>query len=294
MRNKWTTACIAGIAAILAGVLLLDGQTAGAGPGIASSSSETASSVRAFGGELEILVNGRPLEEYYAKGRSYVEAVQGAEYQVQIRNPYPYRIAVALSVDGLNSIDARRTSAWNASKWVIDPYQTLQVDGWQMSSTRARRFYFTTEGDSYAAKLGQTSNLGVVSAVFFREKTPVPRPLTIPPQPRPLRDKDGARSGSGAPSGRAESPAQEKAQASASVVDDEYAATGIGRSVTNEVQWISMELEPRPVREVTIRYEYYPALVRLGVLPRPASRDDVLRRREAARGFEDRRFSPEP
>ncbi len=37
--------------------------------------------------EVQILVNGRPLEEYYGRGRSYVEAIEGAEYEVRIRNP---------------------------------------------------------------------------------------------------------------------------------------------------------------------------------------------------------------
>src|SRR6185436_11390356 len=75
--------------------------------------------------EVQILVDGRPLEEYAARGRTYVEALAGQEYEVRIRNPLPYRVAVALSVDGLNSIDARHTSAWNASKWVIEPYGTI-------------------------------------------------------------------------------------------------------------------------------------------------------------------------
>ena len=145
--------------------------------------------------EVDVLVNGRSLEEYHARGKSYVEAIAGAEYEVRIRNPLPYRVAVALSVDGLNSIDARRTSAWNASKWVIEPYGTIQIGGWQMSSERARRFYFTSERDSYAAKLGQTSNLGLISAVFFREIRPIPIPITPPPRPYPRHEEDGARSG---------------------------------------------------------------------------------------------------
>jgi hypothetical protein len=55
-----------------------------------------------------------------------------------------------------------------------------------------------------------------------------------------------------------------------------------------------MDLDSRPAAEVTLRYEYYPALVRLGILPRRYDRPDSLRRREGAKGFEDRRFSPEP
>jgi hypothetical protein len=255
------------------------------------------------GFEVQILVDGRPLEEYAAHGRSYVEAIAGAEYEVRIRNPLPYRVAVALSVDGLNTIDARHSSAWNASKWVIEPYGTISISGWQMSSERARQFYFTSERDSYGAKLGQTSNLGVVSAVFFRERRPYPIPVTPPPpRQRPLYKEEGRDKRSEAPSsgssgnsqGRGEDSAIARKGQIAPQPDDEYAATGIGRSVHNEVRWVDMDLDSRPAAEVTIRYEYYPALVRLGILPRRYERPDALRRRESARGFEDRRFSPEP
>ena len=185
--------------------------------------------------QLEVVVNGRSLPEYYARGRTYVEALTGAEYELQLRNDSSDRVAVALSVDGLNTIDARHTSAWNASKWVIEPYQTITISGWQMSSERARRFYFTNERDSYGAKLGQTANLGVISAVFFRERS---RPVTITPREYPItRDKM-------------------EAPQSAKRADDETAATGIGRNVRNDVRMIDMDLDSRSVAEVTIRYEY--------------------------------------
>jgi hypothetical protein len=215
------------------------------------------------GFELDVLVNGRPLAEYYARGRTYIEAIQGAEYELRVRNPSPDRVAVALSVDGLNTIDARHTSAWNASKWVIEPYQTITISGWQMSSERARRFYFTNERDSYGAKLGQTANLGVISAVFFRERR---REVTIA---RPQ-----------------EAPAAKSRSAEGALRDDdEYAATGIGRNVHNDVRWVSMDLDSNAAGEVTIRYEYYSALLRLGVVPRQTT----LQHREDSRGF-----SPEP
>src|SRR5215210_6093507 len=59
--------------------------------------------------DVHVLVNGRPLQEYFARGRRYVEALEGAEYEISIRNGLPMRVAVALSVDGLNSIDAKHT-----------------------------------------------------------------------------------------------------------------------------------------------------------------------------------------
>ncbi|HBB89226.1 MAG TPA: hypothetical protein DC047_16605 [Blastocatellia bacterium] len=248
--------------------------------------------------DLEILVGGRPLEEYYARSKNYVEAVPGAEYEVEVRNPFPFRVAVALSVDGLNTIDARRSSAWNASKWVIEPYGTITINGWQMSSERARRFYFTSEQDSYGAKLGQTANLGVVSAVFFRELHPVAIPIMPGPPPRPRYEERDQRepnsSGADSSAGTRQAPS-ERANKGMMSRDDDYAATGIGRSVHNDVQWVNMDLDSRPIGEATIRYEYYAALVRLGIMPRHSyPRRDPLGRRESASGFEDRRFSPEP
>ncbi|HEV7375372.1 MAG TPA: hypothetical protein VGN95_11685 [Pyrinomonadaceae bacterium] len=251
------------------------------------------------GFEVEVLVDGRPLEEYAARGRHYVEALDGAEYELRIRNPLGVRVAVALSVDGMNSIDARRSSAWDASKWVIEPYQTITISGWQMSSSRARRFYFTTERDSYGAKLGQTANLGVINAVFFREREPVVI-VTPPRQPRPYEDDGIERNESPrrseAPSsrGRGNEGAQSKSADAAPRPDDDYAATGIGRNVRNDVRWVNMDLQSRPAGEVLIRYEYRDALVRLGIIPRPYPRTDTLRRRERSTGFENRGFSPEP
>jgi hypothetical protein len=243
--------------------------------------------------QMEVIVNGRPLEEYYARGRTYVEALQNAEYELRLRNSSPYRVAVALAVDGLNTIDARHTSAWNASKWVIEPYQTITISGWQMSSERARHFYFTNERDSYGAKLGQTANLGVISAVFFRERGRI-TPVT-PPKPI-YRDRDSdeqSMKSQEAPSAKSRGDAAGAARDNRAIApmptpDEEYAATGIGRSVRHDVRWVDMDLDSRPAGEVTVRYEYYSALLRLGVIPRPRE-PYPLYRREDSRGF-----SPEP
>ena len=240
--------------------------------------------------DIDVLVNGRPLSEYYARGRTYVEAIQGAEYELRLRNHSRDRVAVALSVDGLNTIDARHTSAWNAAKWVIEPYQTITIKGWQMSSERARHFYFTNERDSYGAKLGQTANLGVISAVFFRERRAAVTKIT-PPYQRP-RDRELDAAGESQPQ---DAPARSQSQvgrddrAIAPRPDDDYAATGIGRNVHHDVRWVNMDLESNAAGEVTIRYEYYSTLLSLGIVPRHSPQPYPLQRREDSRGF-----SPEP
>ncbi len=252
--------------------------------------------------EVEVLVNGYPLDALYGRGRRYVEAVAGEEYELRVRNPLPVRVAVALSVDGLNTIDARHTASWDASKWVIEPYGTIRVGGWQMSSARARRFYFTTERDSYAARLGRKADLGVITAVFYREREYHTGPVPVTPRPRRDGEWDEPRyesRKSAPPPAQGESAGGLRRRTGTPPPpmrrgDDDYAATGIGRSVEHHVNWINMDLVRQPAAELSIRYEYRDALFKLGVLPRPRTDDNALRRRERSRGFEDGRYSPEP
>jgi len=250
---------------------------------------------------VDVIVNGRSLPQYDAKGRRYIEALENAEYELRVHNPLGVRVAVALSVDGMNTIDARHTSAQDAHKWVIQPYGTITVQGWQMSSENARHFYFTTERESYGAKIGQTANLGVISAVVFRERKTIWTTPVVPGRGEDGQRKEQSRSRderapteSSKSAGTSGYPSTAKSPPSYPPPDNESAATGIGRTVGNSVQWIKMDLEPRPAGEVTIRYEYRAALVRLGILPREyPPRRDVLTRRERAEGFEPR-YCPQP
>ena len=169
------------------------------------------------------------------------------------------------------------------------------------SSENARRFYFTTERDSYAAKLGQAANLGVISAVFFRERAPITILRATPAEPKrgiekenraaPMPQSNSTGSAAGTESTR--DAAKPRSVQPYPPPDDESAATGIGRSVRNDVQWIKMDLDSRPAGEVTIRYEYRAALVRLGIIPRDYPRPNVLDRRERAQGFEPK-YCPVP
>ena len=224
---------------------------------------------------VEILVGGTPQPRYVHQGRWYIEALKNREYAIQLRNPFGVRVAVALSVDGLNSIDARQTSAADARKWVLDPYETVTISGWQTSRTEARRFEFTTEERSYGQALGRTANFGVISAVFFKERVPE------------VRTADE--------SGRAQAQQPAAAPRSESMVkreNEEYAATGMGRRTDHVVTQVRLNLEDAPAHTVNVRYEFRPQLVQLGILP-AAPVHDPLQRRERARGFEPG-FAPAP
>src|SRR5664279_5220330 len=129
-----------------------------------------ASSPSGFG--LDVLVNGSPRPELAARGTVYVEALKGRDYALRLSNPTSRRVAVALSVDGLNTIDAKHTSSKDARKWVLAPYETVIIPGWQVNNAVSRKFVFTGERGSYGTALGKTEDLGIIEAVFFREKLP--------------------------------------------------------------------------------------------------------------------------
>ena len=244
-----------------------------------------------------MLVGGRPLPQDIVGGERRVEAVRGAEYELRLTNPLSDRVVVAVSVDGLNVIDARHSTPWDASKWVIHPHGTLTLSGWQVGSERARRFYFTTERDAYATRIGRPGDFGVISAVFYRERHPlteiVPRRMAVPERGDSVGEaaRDSA-AGAVARSDPGRGNGLARRRPTPSWPYDGRAATGIGRSVRSEVREVGMELERDPVAVVTLHYEFRPRgprpLAVPGFAPEPSRERGWMTRPE------DSRFAPEP
>ena len=236
---------------------------------------------------LEVIVDGCEAPEYEHLGRVYVEALRGRNFSVRISNPTSERVAVALSVDGRNVIDASRTSSLEATKWVLSPGETIDIPGWQVSGQNSRRFFFTETSGSYAKWLGDTRNVGTIEAVFFREKRERPVPLQGSVGGRNTREPLSAPAPTDAAA--AEAPAGALVPGRKSEAD-RFAATGIGERTDFPVQWISFDPDPGPAARIALRYEFRRELLRLGVLPRS---DDALAARDRARGFEPR-YAPDP
>jgi hypothetical protein len=253
---------------------------------------------------MTVLVDGVPAPEYAARGRIYLEALKGRNFSILLGNPTGERVAVALSVDGRNVIDAKRTSAGSASKWILGPGQTAEIPGWQVSGETARRFFFTETKRSYAKWLGDTANVGTIEAVFYRERS---RPVYQPPVRREEAQEPESRQGgveggvlgtpsrSDQPSSNLRSEAKARAQADAAAPapapkdSDSYAATGIGSRTRFEIEWVRFLEDPTPAGRVSLRYEFRTELVALGILPR----EDNLYARDRGRGFE-REYAPDP
>jgi hypothetical protein len=266
-----------------------------AGALLALSAGSLSASDRA-GYSLTVLVDGVAAPEYAARNRIYIEALKGRSFVLRLSNPTTRRVAVALSVDGRNVIDARRTTSREAAKWVLSPGETIDVPGWQVSGATARRFFFTETSKSYAKWLGDTANVGTIEAIFYRERRREAR------RPAELRWKDAPAAPKGeagaSTDGRDEAqrsqdaaPPSTKSLSSAPApnADDAFAATGIGEATEFPVEWVAFEAEASPAARIALRYEFRAELVRLGVLPR----DEELFARDRAHGFEHE-YAPDP
>lgn len=111
--------------------------------------------------------------EAIKNGQPFVTATKGERYSVRLYNPLPVRVAVNLTVDGLNSITGQPSGISDGQKWMIDPYSSITIPGWQVSGGEARRFFFTEKPKSYAKWRGDVTgkdlaaNCGVIGAAYF-------------------------------------------------------------------------------------------------------------------------------
>ncbi len=106
-------------------------------------------------------------------GRPFIAAKNGESYSIRLYNPLPVRVAVNLTVDGLNSISGKPSGIVDGEKWLIEPYSYVLIRGWQVNGSEARRFFFTEKPKSYAkwrenvTGLKLSANCGVIAAAYF-------------------------------------------------------------------------------------------------------------------------------
>jgi hypothetical protein len=218
-------------------------------------------------------------------GRFYVEAREGSRYSVALANRTGERVGVVLTVDGLNAISGERDTGCGRM-YVLDPWQRTTVQGWRTSLREVRRFTFVDERTSYAARSGKANEkMGWIEVAVHRERRPY---VLSAPRPEPYERESGSAGKSEAPR---ESAARDSAEAAAPAVlggapARSYPGTGWGQRTHDPVVLVSFDPERVPSERVSLRYEYRPALVALGVLPhRVPPRDRLWERDHAEPGF---------
>ncbi len=118
--------------------------------------------------------------------RVFVAGEQGARYCLRVANRTNGRVLVVLSVDGVNIISGD-TAGYDGRGYILNPYETYDIQGWRKSETEVAAFSFTALAQSYAAETGRPGNVGVIGMAVFRERPrPTITPLAVtPPAPAP-------------------------------------------------------------------------------------------------------------
>lgn len=118
---------------------------------------------------VDILVNGSPLKIHTHEGRLFVEAKEGSEYEIRVKNDSGGRVLAVGSVDGLNVVNGQAATE-NGAGYVLSTNDSLRIKGFRYSDEKVGAFKFSAKKDSYASSKGESVNCGVIGVCVFKEK----------------------------------------------------------------------------------------------------------------------------
>jgi hypothetical protein len=219
--------------------------------------------------------NAREVPVTWHDGRAYVAGKPGNEYQVVVRNRSGEELLAVVSVDGLNVMNGE-TASPSQGGYVIAPWGRLDVRGWRKSMDETAAFYFTSLGDSYAARTDRPANVGVIGVALFRAKRYTATPMDVAPPPAA-----GAQVRPAESSKREYEPQLDRALNEAAPSRSMPAApaaplgTGHGRREDSPMRWVQFErATSEPAETVAIYYDSYRNLVARGILQAPVGARD--------------------
>jgi hypothetical protein len=198
------------------------------------------------------------------RGQSWIAGAPGHRYAVRLSNRTGERVLVVLSVDGVNAISGL-TADVSQGGYVLDPWQSAEINGWRKSLDDVAQFVFTDLPDSYAARTGRPDNVGVIGIAVFCEAQPI---AYAPPAVPPPWMEDSR--GNPAPQAKSAAPAAESSAADAyGGVARQRIGTGHGAREWSPAGQTQFErASSRPAQVVQVRYDDVATLAALGILPR--------------------------
>jgi hypothetical protein len=121
---------------------------------------------------------GRTLPGLQAQGRTLILGADGERYRIVVRNATTARFEIVASVDGLDVIDGKPADPHRRG-YIVDPHDTLVIDGFRTSDANVAAFRFGRVAESYAAQTSGDRNVGVVGLAIFAERGAVWTPAEL-------------------------------------------------------------------------------------------------------------------
>ncbi|MFK7816055.1 MAG: hypothetical protein AB8B92_06925 [Gammaproteobacteria bacterium] len=214
--------------------------------------------------EIEIIAdNGSrfsiyPVTQRHLKNeyRAYVEALNGENYSLNIRNHSNKRLGLVIAVDGRNIISGKKSMLkHNENMYILGPYETQAYSGWRTSSKDIHRFYFTEAEDSYAQAFEDDTAMGVIAVAVYEEKQALftrhdKKSTAKPSMPAPSRTQQ---SGAANDSVLAEQAEKE-------------AGTGFGEHQTSHVRQVHFNAKRSALSKNFYKYEWRETLCQKNII----------------------------
>jgi hypothetical protein len=112
---------------------------------------------------------GTTLPTFASSGRTLVQGEMGQRYMIEIANQTGSRFEAVVTVDGLDVIDGRAGS-FAKRGYLVQPFATVQIDGFRQNMDQVAAFRFGSVRGSYAAGKGGERNVGVIGVALFSER----------------------------------------------------------------------------------------------------------------------------
>jgi hypothetical protein len=268
--------------------------------------------------------NQTALPTFYDHGRTYVMGNIGDRYSIVISNPTGRRVEAVVSVDGLDAMDGQAADYVQKRGYILPAYGDATIDGFRTSYDSVATFRFSSVAQSYAGRLGQARDVGVIGVAFFPERYVAPSPSPSPPPPPPLAVAPPAKHATSAPksfdgpappaSPAATAPPSDLGQLSGGYADGRSAGasprraevqrqrpglgTEFGEARDSHIDTVAFARQSpaSPSEVVALRYNNRAGLLALGIQvdpPRSYAREDTALR-ETAEPFRQNRFAQPP
>jgi hypothetical protein len=129
----------------------------------------------------------------------------------------------------------------------------VEIEGWRKSLQDVATFYFTSLGDSYAARTGRPDNVGVIGVALFHERVRCCE-----------RSDEKARDAA-----KADMPAVRERSESAAPLAEGKLGTGHGHREDSAARYVDFErAAASPDETIVIYYDSMRNLMKQGVVPR--------------------------
>jgi hypothetical protein len=131
--------------------------------------------------DLSVRVNGNAVATYTHEGKTFVEAKDGTQYHLHVKNRNLHRVKVVLSVDGINIVSGKpATGEQEETGYILEPNESQTFKGYRLDDDSVAAFKFTKAEGGYAqVEQGLKGTTGIIGCKVWKEKVAAPVPVTI-------------------------------------------------------------------------------------------------------------------